>query len=79
MDRARPDLRPFTALVMRAEIGGAGRFGSARKLAFWAGLTGRLRQQPSTPSWQTHPRGDVLCTSTEAHPPPQIAFRSAMP
>ena len=43
MNRGRPGLRPFTALVMRAEIGGASRSGSARKQASWAGLTGWQR------------------------------------
>jgi len=33
----------FTALVMLAEIGDIGRFGSARKLASWAGLTPTVR------------------------------------
>jgi transposase len=34
-----PGVGPFTALVLLAEIGDIGRFGSARKLASWAGLT----------------------------------------
>jgi transposase len=34
-----PGAGEFTALVMVAEIGGITRFGSARKLAGWAGLT----------------------------------------
>ena len=33
----------FTALVMLAEIGDITRFGSARKLASWAGLTPAVR------------------------------------
>jgi hypothetical protein len=33
----------FTALVMLAEIGDISRFGSARKLASWAGLTPTVR------------------------------------
>jgi transposase len=37
------DRRPFTALVILAEIGDASRFGSARKLASWAGLTPTVR------------------------------------
>jgi transposase len=52
--RARPDPRvkiltqlpgvgPFTALVILAEVGDIGRFGSARKLASWAGLTPTVR------------------------------------
>jgi len=32
-----PGVGPFTALVILAEIGDASRFGSARKLASWAG------------------------------------------
>jgi transposase len=34
-----PGAGPFTALVILAEIGDISRFGSARKLASWAGLT----------------------------------------
>ncbi|MGO9295137.1 MAG: transposase [Streptosporangiaceae bacterium] len=34
-----PGVGPFTALVILAEIGDVSRFGSARKLASWAGLT----------------------------------------
>jgi transposase len=38
-----PAIGPFTALVILAEIGDASRFGSARKLAAWAGLTPTVR------------------------------------
>src|SRR6266550_2262307 len=38
-----PGLGEFTALVMLAEIGDISRFGSARKLASWAGLTPTVR------------------------------------
>jgi len=38
-----PGVGPFTALVILAEIGDASRFGSARKLASWAGLTPTVR------------------------------------
>jgi transposase len=38
-----PGVGEFTALVMLAEIGGITRFGSARKLAAWAGLTPTVR------------------------------------
>jgi transposase len=38
-----PGVGEFTALVMLAEIGDIGRFGSARKLASWAGLTPTVR------------------------------------
>jgi transposase len=34
---------PLTALVILAEIGDVARFGSARKLAAWAGLTPTVR------------------------------------
>jgi transposase len=37
--RALPGVGEFTALVMVAEIGDITRFGRARKLASWAGLT----------------------------------------
>jgi len=38
-----PGVGPFTALVILAEIGDISRFGSARKLASWAGLTPTVR------------------------------------
>ena len=38
-----PGVGPFTALVLLAEIGEVSRFGSARKLASWAGLTPTIR------------------------------------
>ena len=40
---ALPGVGEFTALVMLAEIGDITRFGSARKLASWAGLTPTVR------------------------------------
>jgi transposase len=46
-----PGAGQFTALVMLAEIGDITRFGSARKLASWAGLTpGRPRPGPDRPA-----------------------------
>lgn len=41
--RTLPGVGEFTALVMVAEIGEFSRFGSARKLASWAGLTTTVR------------------------------------
>jgi transposase len=38
-----PGVGDLTALVILAEIGDIGRFGSARKLAAWAGLTPTVR------------------------------------
>ena len=38
-----PGVDPFTALVILAEVGDVSRFGSARKLASWAGLTPTVR------------------------------------
>ena len=38
-----PGVGPLTALVILAEIGDMTRFGSARKLAAWAGLTPTVR------------------------------------
>src|SRR5438067_9406987 len=38
-----PGVGPFTALVILAETGDVSRFGSARKLAAWAGLTPTVR------------------------------------
>jgi len=40
---ALPGVGPFTALVIIAEAGDVTRFGSARKLASWAGLTPTVR------------------------------------
>jgi transposase len=41
--RTLPGVGEFTALVMLAEIGDVSRFGSARKLASWSGLTPTVR------------------------------------
>jgi transposase len=41
--RTLPGVGEFTALMMLAEIGDISRFGSARKLASWAGLTPTVR------------------------------------
>ena len=43
-----PGVGPFTALVLVAEIGDITRFGSARKLAAWAGLTPTVRGSDRT-------------------------------
>jgi transposase len=43
-----PGVGPFTALVLIAEIGDITRFGSARKLAAWAGLTPTVRGSDRT-------------------------------
>ena len=43
MLRTLPGVGEFTALVMLAEIGDITRFGSARQLASWAGLTPTVR------------------------------------
>jgi transposase len=43
-----PGVGPFTALVLLAEIGDITRFGSARKLAAWAGLTPTVRGSDRT-------------------------------
>jgi len=45
---ALPGVGQFTALVMLAEIGDITRFGSARKLASWAGLTPTVRGSDRT-------------------------------
>src|SRR5215472_13411388 len=45
---ALPGVGPFTALVLLAEIGDVTRFGSARKLAAWAGLTPTVRGSDRT-------------------------------
>ena len=43
-----PGVGPFTALVILAEVGDVSRFGSARKLAAWAGLTPTVRGSDRT-------------------------------
>jgi len=43
-----PGVGPFTALVLLAETGDITRFGSARKLASWAGLTPTVRGSDRT-------------------------------
>ena len=43
-----PGVGPFTALVILAEVGDITRFGSARKLAAWAGLTPTVRGSDRT-------------------------------
>jgi transposase len=43
-----PGVGPYTALVLLAEIGDITRFGSARKLASWAGLTPMVRGSDRT-------------------------------
>ena len=43
-----PGVGPFTALVLLAEIGDVSRFGPARKLAAWAGLTPAVRGSDRT-------------------------------
>ncbi len=45
---ALPGVGPFTALVILAEVGDISRFGSARKLAAWAGLTPTVRGSDRT-------------------------------
>jgi transposase len=57
-----PGVGPFTALVILAEVGDVSRFGSARKLASWAGpATGRARQRPRRPlRAHLENRGSVL-------------------
>jgi transposase len=43
-----PGVGPFTAMVILAETGDISRFGSARKLAAWAGLTPTVRGSDRT-------------------------------
>jgi transposase len=43
-----PGVGEFTALVLLAEIGDISRFGSARKLAAWGGLTPTVRGSDRT-------------------------------
>jgi transposase len=66
-----PGAGPFTALVLLAETGDITRFGSARKLASWAGLTPAVRGSDRTvhhghiskqgPAWARR----VLCEAAQ--------------
>ena len=49
-----PGVGPFTPLVLLTEIGGISRFGSARKLAAWVGLTPTVRGNDRTVSCTAH-------------------------
>ena len=58
--RTLPGVGEFTALVMVAEIGDITRFGSARKLASWAGLTPTVRGPgPEGPAREYPGQGSV--------------------
>ena len=54
-----PGVGQFTALVMLAEIGDISRFGSARKLASWAGLTPTVRGPGPDRAARAHPRAGL--------------------
>jgi transposase len=61
--RTLPGVGEFTALVMVAEIGDITRFGSARKLASWAGLTPTVRGSDlKVPAWAHLQAGLSLAT-----------------
>jgi transposase len=66
-----PGVGPFTALVLLAEIGDITRFGSARKLASWAGLTPTVRGSDRTVHhWHISKQGPtwarwVLCEAAQ--------------
>ncbi len=73
-----PDVGPFTALVLLAEIGDITRFASARKPASWVGLTPAVRGSDRTvrhghiskqgPAWVRW----ILCEAAQKarHSPP---------
>jgi transposase len=63
-----PGVGQFTALVMLAEIGDITRFGSARKLASWAGLTPTVRGPgPDRPA-RAHSRAGLGLAAVGAEP-----------
>jgi transposase len=75
--RTLPGVGEFTALVMVAEIGGITRFGSARKLASWAGLTPTVRGPgPQSPAREHLQAG--LGVAAVGHEPGR-ADRQAVP
>jgi len=54
-----PGVGPFTAMVILAETGDISRFGSARKLAAWAGLTPTVRGSDRTVRHGAHLRAGL--------------------
>ena len=75
--RTLPGVGEFTALVMVAEIGDITRFGSARKLASWAGLTPTVRGPgPQSPAREHLQAG--LGVAAVGHEPGR-ADRQAVP
>jgi len=75
-----PGVGPFTALVILAEVGDVSRFGSARKLASWAGLTPTVRGSDRVARYgHISKQGSVwlrwvLCEAAQtAKRPPQFA------
>src|SRR5438034_6559591 len=79
---ALPGVGPFTAPALLAEIGDITRFGSARKLAAWAGLTPTVRGSDRTVRHgHISKQGSVwvrwiLCEAAQtAKRPPQFAAR----
>jgi transposase len=80
--RTLPGVGEFTALVMVAEIGDITRFGSARKLASWAGLTPTVRGSDLTVRHGTSPsRAQSGCggRSTRRRRPPSGPPSSPLP
>ena len=77
-----PGVGQFTALVMLAEIGDITRFGSARKLASWAGLTPAVRGSDLMSGTGTSPnRARPGCggSSTRQRRPPSAPRNSPPP
>ena len=84
-----PGVGQFTALMMLAEIGDITRFGSARKLASWAGLTPTVRGSDLTvrhghiskqgPAWLRWVLNQAAQTAkrSPSSPPPTPASRNA--
>jgi transposase len=75
--RTLPGVGEFTALVLLAEIGDITRFGSARKLASWAGLTPAVRGPgPDRPARAHLEAGPGVAA---VGPEPGSADREALP
>ena len=72
-----PGVGPFTALVILAEVGEVSRFGSARKLASWAGLTPTVRGSDRVAHYgHISKQGSVLLRWARRRRPPSAPRRS---
>jgi transposase len=74
-----PGVGPFTAMVILAEVGDVSRFGSARKLAAWAGLTPTSAARTAPSGTGTSPSGTRTSLPATPRSPAAAARRSPPP